>query len=146
LSDWFGRYVGLAGPFRGRPRAEHHFDWLLAVGSSAVALAGLGLAWYVYVARPGLAETLARRSGHLYDWSMNRFYLDELYAAVIVKPLAAVAVVGRHFDRFLTDLTVLVSRVPWGVRLALRPMQNGLLQFYGLAMVLGLTVFLAFLA
>jgi len=144
--NFFSHYVSLSPLFQRMGEPEHHFDWLLAGGSALVALAGIGVAWLVYGREPGMADRIRQAVGGLYDWSVNRFYIDELYEAAVVRPLSGLATVSKYFDRFLDDLTILVSRIPWGVRLLVRPVQNGLVQFYAVAMVLGLTVFLGFLA
>ena len=65
----------------------------------------------------------------------------------LVKPLAGLAVVCRVFDLHLLDgLVDLLGQVPRGIGQLFRPIQNGLVQFYALAMVLGMTVFLMALA
>ena len=68
--------------------------------------------------------------------------MDEVYDATIVKPAETLATAGRQFDYFLDSLARLVSFVPRFLGAALRPLQNGLVQFYALGMVLGLAVFL----
>jgi NADH-quinone oxidoreductase subunit L len=111
--------------------------------SSLIALGGVGLAWLIYVRRPALAADLARRNEGLYELSRNRFYLDELYDVFIVKPASGLARICRALDLHLVDgLVDLIGQVPRLFGLLLRPIQNGLVQFYALAMVLGLTVFL----
>ena len=50
---------------------------------------------------------------------------------------------GRYFDTYVIDSLVdLAGHVPGLVGRLLRPIQNGLVQFYALAMMLGVTVFL----
>ena len=51
---------------------------------------------------------------------------------------------ARAFDGFLDALTRLVAAVPQFVGGWVRPIQNGLVQFYALSMALGLAVFLSF--
>jgi NADH-quinone oxidoreductase subunit L len=130
------------------PESEPHENWTLMFGSSLVALAGIAVAWWMYVAQPGTAGRLARGIQGLYQLSLNKFLIDDLYEAFIVRPLAGFAEFCRLFDHYVIDGIVdLVGHV---VRLVgdilFRPMQNGLVQFYALAMVLGLTVFLIALA
>ncbi len=67
---------------------EHHTNVLLMLGSAAVSLAGIGAAWWMYVRQPGLAGRVADSLQGLYQLSLNKFHLDELYDAFIVKPLA----------------------------------------------------------
>jgi NADH-quinone oxidoreductase subunit L len=83
----------------------------------------------------------------LYQLSWNKFHLDEIYDAAIVRPFEGFADFCRIVDWNVLDAIVnLVGQLPAvGARL-FRPMQNGLVQFYALAMVLGLAVFILFLA
>jgi NADH-quinone oxidoreductase subunit L len=137
----FGQVLELT---RGIPEATAPgLNWGMMGLSSLIALAGVGAAWYVYVRRPALAVSLARRNEGLYELSRNRFYLDELYDIFIVKPASVLAAICRAIDHHLVDgLVNLVGNVPRFLGMLFRPIQNGLVQFYALAMVLGLTVFL----
>jgi proton-translocating NADH-quinone oxidoreductase chain L len=143
----------LAG-FLGRTRyfAAHEAEYgmanlLIGLVSTAVAFAGIGLAWWVYVREPGVAGRWAQGLQALYQASLNRFYIDELYEFFIVGPVAGFAEFCRLFDQYVVDGVVdLVGIVPRLGGVLLRPVQNGLVQFYGLALMLGLTMFLAVLA
>ena len=109
----------------------------------ALALGGIGVAWWMYVRQPGLADQVVKSMPGPYELSRNRFYLDELYDAFIVQPLSALAQFCRLLDQYVVDgLVDLVGQVPAFVGKVFRPIQNGLVQFYALLMVLGLTGFL----
>jgi NADH-quinone oxidoreductase subunit L len=111
--------------------------------SSLVALAGIGLAWLMYVRQPDLPRRWASAAQGLYQMSLNKFHIDELYDALILKPLAGFTAFIRIFDLYVLDALVdLVGYLLRWVGFRFRPVQNGLVQFYALAMVLGLTVFL----
>jgi NADH-quinone oxidoreductase subunit L len=112
-------------------------------GSAVLALGGIGVAWLVYVRQPDLPGKLAQSAQRLYQLSLNKFYVDELYNAFILKPLEGLTVFLRLVDNYLVDGVVdLVGHFPRLLGGAFRPVQNGLVQFYALAMILGLTVFL----
>jgi NADH-quinone oxidoreductase subunit L len=116
--------------------------WLMAL-SILLALGGVALAWLMYVRQPDLPGKLARSARGLYQLSLNKFHWDELYASLILAPLRGVALFSRIFDQYVVDGIVdLIGHVPRLVGALFRPVQNGLVQFYALAMVLGLTVFL----
>jgi NADH-quinone oxidoreductase subunit L len=118
-------------------------DWLLMVASSLIALAGIAVAWQMYVHEPKLSTRLIAHTRRLYQLSYNKFYFDELYYTFIVKPMQGVAVFLRGLDRQVVDgLVDILGHVPRLIGILFRPVQNGLVQFYALAMVLGLTVFL----
>jgi NADH-quinone oxidoreductase subunit L len=142
FTHWFGELLALTQGLEGAGVHEG-FNWPLMGVSTLVALAGIGVAWWVYVRQPGLAASLAQKNEGLYELSRNRFYLDEIYNALVVKPLAAFAWMCRVIDQYLVDgLVDLLGNVPRFFGLLFRPIQNGLVQFYALAMILGLVVFL----
>ena len=57
-------------------------------------------------------------------------------------PAGWLAKLSAFFDTLVDGLLDLVGEVPGFFGRLLRPIQNGLVQFYALAMVLGLTVFI----
>jgi NADH-quinone oxidoreductase subunit L len=123
--------------------AEHGWNIFLLLGSTLFALGGIAVAWWMYVRKPGLAEEVAESVPRAYELSRNRFYLDELYSAFVVQPLRIAAVVCRVLDQYVVDGIVdLIGGLPRSLGRMFRPIQNGLVQFYALAMVMGLTVFL----
>jgi NADH-quinone oxidoreductase subunit L len=123
--------------------AEPGPNILLMVLSSAIALGGIAVAYVFYVAKPMLPLGLAFKFRTLYELSRNKFYLDELYEALLVKPLEGLAWLVRVLDLYLLDgLVDLIAQVPAMVGALFRPVQNGLVQFYALLMALGLGGFL----
>jgi NADH-quinone oxidoreductase subunit L len=122
---------------------EHHINWGLMGISTLVALGGMAVAYWMYAKQPGLPGKVASEVPALYQLSLNKFYIDELYAAFIVAPLNGVKVFAGALDlHFIDGLVDLIGNVPAQIGKLFRPVQNGLVQFYALAMVLGLTVFL----
>ena len=83
-----------AGPTPGEPRAEaaaQHAEGnieLLFTGISVgAAFLGFLLAWYLYHRRRDLPERVAVQLGGFYRIVLNKYYVDEIYAAMFVKPL-----------------------------------------------------------
>jgi NADH-quinone oxidoreductase subunit L len=117
------------------------------IGSSLLALGGIGLAWWMYVLQPEAAGRIATAIRGLYQLSLNKFYLDELYDFFLVRPMDLLADFARVFDLYVIDgLVDLLGQVPRFIGLLFRPIQNGLAQFYALGMALGMVVFLLILA
>jgi len=121
----------------------------VALTSTLVALAGLALAALLY---RGPREKVVRRWSEmmdrlgLYGLSRNNFFLDEIYYAVVVAPLKGLARLCYAVDRALIDgLVNLCGRIPVWDGALLRPLQNGMTQFYALGMVLGVVVLIAVL-
>jgi NADH-quinone oxidoreductase subunit L len=118
-------------------------NWPVMVGSSAVALLGIALAYWMYVVKKNVPDKLARAAPATYQASRNRFYLDELYLIFIVRPVEVLALVCRFIDQWIVDgLVDLIGQVPALIGEKFRPIQNGLVQLYGLVMVLAVAGFL----
>src|SRR5262245_42658792 len=125
--------------------AKHHLNWPLMIGSTVVALAGVGLAWYLYLARPGAAERVAAAAPRMYYLSRNRLYVDEIYNILFVQPLVLLAGICRLMEAVVFDLVRLVATAPRYLGEFIRPLQNGLVQFYALFMVMGVAAFIGYL-
>jgi NADH-quinone oxidoreductase subunit L len=122
---------------------EHSYNLVLMAISSVLALGGIGLAYQMYVLQPGLSDKVEAAVPVLARLSRDKFYFDDIYNAMIVRPLEALAQLLGGLDNNGVDALVYwVGYTPRLLANAFRPMQNGLVQFYALAMVLGLTVFL----
>jgi NADH-quinone oxidoreductase subunit L len=67
--------------------ALHSLELTLAAVASVAALAGLGIAFWMYLKQPGKPEQLAKSLRGAYTTLYNKYYVDELYAAAIVRPL-----------------------------------------------------------
>jgi NADH-quinone oxidoreductase subunit L len=105
---------------------------LMAV-SVLIAFAGLGLAWLLYVRRPELPAKIAEGFGGLYKLVLNKYWIDELYTAVIIGPLVAFSrvVLWQTVDQKLIDGSVNQSAVAArDVSQVIRQQQSGLIRSY----------------
>jgi NADH-quinone oxidoreductase subunit L len=134
----------LAPVLQAHEAAEHAaghsgVEYALMLVSVAAAACGIALAYAFYVASPGLPQRLASAAGALYRVSFNKWYVDELYDAVFVRPTVALArVLWRGVDVVVIDGAVNgVGRVTQAWAALLRVMQSGQLQHYALFMALG---------
>ncbi len=127
---------------------EHAFDWNVAGTSTVLGLVGIGLAAAMYLGQRTALERVNSmiRTGpglRLYQLSYGKFFFDQIYGVTVIWPLRIVAFVSAWFDRWVIDGFVdFVGRVPPAIGSMLRALQAGLVQFYALAMVLGLLVLL----
>ncbi|HUO41272.1 MAG TPA: NADH-quinone oxidoreductase subunit L, partial [Mycobacterium sp.] len=64
-------------------------EWTLIVLSVVVALAGIVAAFRVYLQSPGMATTLRERFAGVHRTLLNKYWVDELYDAIVVRPLFA---------------------------------------------------------
>jgi NADH-quinone oxidoreductase subunit L len=123
---------------------EPTFHTEIALASTGAALVGIGLAAFLYLGNRKETESLAGALRPLYRLSHGKFFFDELYNAFIVWPLRVLAVLSYVIDRYFVDgLVNLCGKLPAVVGYMLRSLQNGMVQFYALAMMLGLLVLLA---
>src|SRR5206468_3129203 len=141
----FGHFLERTPSFHWLPEYEHTTDYLLMGLSGLLSVIGIATAYWFYVARPAIPGRIAQAIPALVRASQNRFYLDEVYSAIAVGPLTALAVLSRVFDMVVDGIVDLIGWLPGFFGRLLRPIQNGLVQFYALAMVLSLVVFLGIL-
>ncbi len=87
------------------PAAEAPEEFSLVALSVAAGLIGIALAWLMYVAKPALTDSVASRFGALYRLVYNKYFVDEIYNAVVVKPLVngSRVVLWRGVDAGLID-------------------------------------------
>jgi NADH-quinone oxidoreductase subunit L len=122
------------------------FSLTMIVGG-LVSLAGIGLAYILHLRDRGLADTLAQMLGSLVDLVENKFFVDEIYNAIIVAPLRAGGQILFAIDRFLVDGIInMFGWIPqlfgWTLKLSV---QRGYLQGYATAMLFGIVIILAFM-
>jgi NADH-quinone oxidoreductase subunit L len=114
----------------------------VATMSTVIVVIGVALAAYLYLGDQVLqAGWLARKLRPMYWLSYGKFFFDPLYQAFIIWPLWILAQASYWFDRFVIDnLVNFVGAIPGLFGAGLRTLQNGMVQFYALAMMLGLLV------
>jgi len=126
---------------------RHHASAWIMYTSIAVATLGVLLAFVMYIVKPSLAQTTAKNMGGLYYLSLNKLYFDEIYNIFLVKPAEALAALFRWVDANIVDgLVDFTGRLSAQIGKVLQPVQNGLVQYYALAMLLGLAAFAVVLA
>jgi NADH-quinone oxidoreductase subunit L len=114
---------------------------LVATISTIIALVGVGLAAFFYLGDPAQVTLVQRLLMPLYLLSYGKLFFDPLYNVLFVWPLRALAAIAFWLDRRVIDgLVNFVGRLVLAVASVLRPLQNGMLQFYALAMVWGVLV------
>jgi NADH-quinone oxidoreductase subunit L len=119
----------------------------LAAVSLAASLIGLAAAWAMYRRRPVRAEEIGVARGGLHRLVLNKYYVDEIYDALFVRPLFAVCGwCARVFDLGVIDGAVNgVGRAVVAWARGLRRLQTGFVMNYALTMLLGAVAIAAFL-
>jgi NADH-quinone oxidoreductase subunit L len=128
---------------------EHHGPHApLGMLALAVTLAvgGLAVAWRFYGLPTGLPERVARAAGPLYTLVRDKFRVDELYGALVVRPLLAFGDLGtRVIDPQLID--GIANGAAALVRASgerVRRLQSGNVQHYAALLLVGALGLLGF--
>jgi len=149
-SDSLGRFLGpVLAPVE-KPAFEHARELGMALSAVAVATAGATLAWWLYVRRPDLPARISAALAGFYRLLVNKYYVDELYDAVIVRPLVAVSdrVLYRVVDAGIVDGALVngMARAVQGVAShGLKYAQSGLAQSYIFFMIAGAAALVGYL-
>ena len=121
----FGEWVRF-----GMPHAEG-IDLGIAVSSTILSLIAFGLAWKIYVAQTWSSDAIAEKCGILYKLSFNKFYIDEIYAALIKWFVDGVAKVLYWIDVNIVDGIInALGALVRGISKLLSPLETGQAQCY----------------
>ncbi|HEY5029342.1 MAG TPA: NADH-quinone oxidoreductase subunit L [Candidatus Angelobacter sp.] len=115
-------------------------EWLLADTSVAAALIGLFFAYLFYYKRPELPERITSKMHGIYTMVLHKYYVDEGYGALLVKPLLALStvVLWRGVDQGVIDgLVNGAGTASQGVGNELRRMQSGNIRSYAAWVAIG---------
>ncbi len=118
----------------------HESPFWVKVSPTVMMLAGFAIAWHFYIRSPETPKALAARHAGLYQFLLNKWYFDELYDVVFVRPAMWLGRVlwkkgdGSIIDGFGPDgVAMRVQAVTaWVVRL-----QTGYVYHYAFAMLIG---------
>jgi NADH-quinone oxidoreductase subunit L len=113
LVGWGNHFEHFLAPVFGavEPAAEtatHSTELLLMGVSVAVAFLGWWVAYLLYYKRDDLPQKIADALGGFYDAVVHKYYIDELYAALFVKPLidGSTRILWQGVDRDIIDAAV----------------------------------------
>ncbi|GAA0279664.1 NADH-quinone oxidoreductase subunit L [Alteraurantiacibacter aestuarii] len=148
---FYGAFLDSAAFWNGSIAYDEHFMHSLhdeavvplwvKLSATIAMLIGLLVAWYAYIRKPTVPAAVAEQLGPVYRFLFNKWYFDELYNFIFVKPAFWL---GRLFwkvwdegiiDRFGPNGAALV--VSEGSLLA-KKVQSGYLYSYALIMLIGL--------
>ncbi|MGC4080944.1 MAG: NADH-quinone oxidoreductase subunit L [Vicinamibacterales bacterium] len=108
--------------------------------SSAVALTGIGLAWFFFVSDPKRADNVAASFSGLRTLLFNKYYVDEAYNAAIVQPIRVTSeqALWKVMDATAIDGAVNgTAESVGGIGELLRRLQTGSVRAYAASLLLG---------
>jgi NADH-quinone oxidoreductase subunit L len=124
----------------------HSLELLLAGVAVVIALAGALFAYWLYLKRPEKADGLAKSLKPAYTTLLNKYYVDELYAAVVVKPLLWVSTNVLWKGADVAGIDGAVNGIAEGAKAigdGVRHAQSGNTRSYAVWVVVGALVVIA---
>ena len=130
------------------PKTGHSTELMFTGISVAAGFLGLFLAWLLYSAKPDLPDRIADSLHALYTAVANKYWVDEMYATIFVKPLIGIStlVFWRGVDQTVIDGTLNGGAA--GARELsdeVRHMQSGNLRSYAGWVAIGAACVLAYM-
>jgi len=118
----------------------HHAPFWVSTLPLAVGLLGIFLAWVAYIKWPEIPARTAKTFHALYLFLLNKWYFDEFYDFLFVRPAMALGRIlwkdgdGKVIDGFGPDG---ISTVTRGLSVLASRLQTGYLYHYAFAMLIG---------
>ncbi len=117
--------------------------------SVLAAIIGIAVAYRIYIARPGTADSIARRMSAAYRLLLNKYYLDEIYDAAVVNPTVRGSrdLLWKRIDVVVVDGGVNgIARTVQVWAGYLKNVQNGLVRSYAAWILFGTILLLFYIA
>jgi NADH-quinone oxidoreductase subunit L len=147
-SDDGTRFARFLAPVFAVEEAHHSgvVAYMLMLLSVVVVVAGIVLAWSMYMTAPVRPETIGQARTPLHAFLLNAWYVDWLYDRVIVRPYFALCALLARFDLAVIDgLVNLVGRIVVAWAGGVRRLQTGYVVNYALTMLAGAVALVGFL-
>ncbi len=143
--EFWGNAIVVLPSHPGIAGAETVPGWVSALPLVA-GLAGIATAWYAYIRQTGVPAAAARAFEPLYLFLLNKWYFDEIYNFIFVRPAFWLARVlwrrgdGMVIDGFGPDG---ISEVTGDLSVRASRLQSGYVFQYAFAMVIGVAIFVS---
>ena len=143
-----GFFKGALSVVTARYEAAHSVPTIVSWAATIAMLIGFGVAWYMYVVDKTAPARLAAANRGLYLFLLNKWYFDELYDTIFVRPAFWLGnALWKGFDDWLVDQTIvegLGHRVK-DVTGRVVKLQSGYLYTYAFVMLIGIAVLLTWM-
>jgi len=127
---------------------ETSTEYVLMIVSVLLGTAGIYLTFVAYKKKPEFSAKLRKAAGDFYEILLNKFYIDEIYEAIVVQPIVLVSdrYLRRGVDEIVIDGTVNgTGRTVRFFGKILRRIQTGFVQDYALVFIIAITIIVGFL-
>ncbi len=126
---------------------HHHIPFLIYYAPMILGFLGLLLAWYMYLKNKTLANNIAKLNEPLYQFLLNKWYFDELYDFIFVRPAKMIGnFFWKIFDGYIIDgfgpdgiaktVLILSNRA--------KKIQTGYIYHYAFAILIGVSLFITY--
>jgi NADH-quinone oxidoreductase subunit L len=129
--------------FADSPLAAIHpstsWSWIGLGTGALISLAGIGVAYWLYIVRPEAPAAMQKRFGALHTFLYNKWYFDEAIDFLIVRPALAIGrFANRVFERFVVNgLIDGTEDFVGGSGRVVRVVQSGFVRSYALLLLVG---------
>jgi NADH-quinone oxidoreductase subunit L len=149
-SNLFDKFVSSSITMDNFISSGHHLlsHTNLIVLSISAAAVGIIAACYFYYFKPSLPEKIATGKAvePLYEGSLHKWYVDELYNYVFVEPFRYLSELAAKFDlKFIDGAVNGVADILKDMALTLQAAQSGVLRSYATLMAIGAFAILVFI-
>jgi len=118
--------------------SEHTATWLQVL-ALVISILGIVLAYLMYGKKAVSADAIPQTLPWLYRLSYRKYYVDELYHYVFVRPLGWLGIFLNGFDKYIVDgLVGLTAKITQGIGSLHARAQSGQMQSYGAMVLFGL--------
>jgi NADH-quinone oxidoreductase subunit L len=148
FAKWLHPVLAAGGHGAAHHEVPRSTEWMLIVASVGVAGIGLLTALFAYLWNPGVATGLRNAFAGLHRLLENKYWVDEVYDAIVVRPFVAISEwMWRFWDAKVVDGIVNgVGTTLEGGSAILKLFQNGYVGTYALFITLGvIALFIHFL-
>ncbi len=136
----------MAGPHATAEHADHGVELILMIASSLIAIAGIGIAAFLYLKRPELPDAFAARFPGVYQFLVNKGYVDELYDAVVVQPVKSLSehVLWKADARVIDGAVNGTGQIVAETGALVRQIQTGSVRAYAVSVLFGAVVIVGY--
>jgi NADH-quinone oxidoreductase subunit L len=116
-----------------------------AMAPLAFAIIGVAIAALFYLVAPGLPATLAAQFSVIYKFLLNKWYFDEIYDALLVRPTLRLAKFAWHFgdEQVIDGVPSGLATLTTDASSQTVKLQTGSIALYAFIMLIGLLAFLS---
>jgi NADH-quinone oxidoreductase subunit L len=146
--NWLGEWLAPSfGLHEEGGEVDSALELTLMGVSSAIAIIGIVLAAFLWLKRGDIVEGLSRRFAGVHRLLLNKYYVDDIYDAAIVRPIRVISQEGlwRGFDVRVIDGAVNgAGEIVGGTAWLLRRLQTGSVRAYAGSVFIGVVLILGY--